>query len=159
MGVLFLRNSVFGAADGEGAGLGKIWTPDITSIQVNDNPAIATGTFTVYAAAIVGGEDALHFEIQFVQVPSTGIVESSLFFDFSFPTDIDVADFYGDVKYSYIAQSPTVNIFGCQSGGSVGATSMSVTAPYTHARVQTYFAEGEETAYLKAGAVRGIFIR
>ena len=142
-----------------GGGIGKIWTPDITDIQVNGNAAIATGTFTVYAAVVVGGKDAALFEIQFVQVPATGIVETSLFFDFSFPTDIgDIADFYGDVKYSYIKQSPTVSVFGVLSGGAVGATSISVSPPFTHGRVTTYFADDEQTAYLKAGAVRGTFM-
>ena len=150
---------IVGGGYGNAGGLAKLWTPTIENILVNGNASVATGTISVPYASYVGGGDAVHFQMSFSYVPSTGVNTQSLFFDFTLPDGIgDIIDFYGSVKYDLIVISSNLAVYGVRSGGALFLASSNSVVPYTRGMATTYFAVGEQTAFRKDGAVRGIFI-
>ena len=136
-----------------------VWTPTVTNIEVNEDANVAVGTLHILASIFTGGPHAVAFQIHFFHIPATGVIESSYTFDVSFPTGVgSITDYYGEVKYSIINTSATVQVYGNRSGGAVGAAIQSPTPPYSHGRIQTFFASTERTAFNKYGVANGTFI-
>ena len=135
------------------------WTPTVTNVQVNEDPTVAVGTLHLLASIFTGGPHAVAFQIHFLHIPATGVIETGYHFDVTFPDTIgDISDYYAEVKYSSINTSSSIMLLGTESGGFLGSSTQSPTPPFRHGRVLTFFSSGERTAFQKFGTVNGTFI-
>ena len=116
-----------------GGGESGLWTPTISNVRPNGLTS-DSGTITLYSSTWKKIGNFVEIYIMWQYTPVTSVIPTVLNFNFTFPTQFAVQDFYGETFLFYTANGPVV---GAGGGGILAALPGEIQAPYMGAIANT----------------------
>lgn len=109
------------------------WTPTISNVRPN-GLNVDSGVITILSATWKRIGNLAEFYIVWKYTPAPSVIPTVINFNFTFPTEFSVQDFYGEAYLFFTENGPVV---GSGGGGIVIALTGETRAPYTGATANT----------------------